>query len=60
MFIEQAGIQRAARRCQLGDVIGQQMAQKARGIRAGDIHGAHVRDIEQAGITAHGMVFFNL
>ncbi len=60
VFIEQAGIQRAARGGQFGNIVRQQMAQKARGICTADIHGAHVRDVEQADIAAHGMVFFNL
>jgi trehalose 6-phosphate synthase len=60
VFIEQAGIQRAARGGQFGDVVRQQMTQEVRGICTGDIHGAHVRDVEQAGIAAHGMVLFNL
>ena len=59
-FIQQAGIEGFARPGQLGDVIGQQAAQPARGIGAGQVDRQHVGNIEHAGVRAYRLMFFDL
>ena len=42
------------------DIVGQQVAQVVAGTGAGHFHNRHVRDIEDASLLAHGMVFLDL
>ena len=58
--IEHAAVERFARHGELGHVIGQQGAQVAGGVGPGQVEGEHVRDVEHAGVGAHGVVLFNL
>src|SRR5690606_15039793 len=58
--VEHGGIQRPARRLQTTDVVGQQVLQEGGGVSAGDIHHAHVRNVEDPGLAAHLMVLLDL
>ena len=40
-------------------VVGDQALQEGEGVRAGHVDVEHVRDIEHAGVLAHGVVLFN-
>jgi hypothetical protein len=59
-FVEHGAVQGLAGNLQLVDVVGEQTPQESTGISALDIDGAHVRDIEHAGVTADGVVFLDL
>ena len=59
-LVEHAGIQRLAWHGQLGHVVGQQVPQVVAGTGADKVQRAHVRNVEHAGIAAHGMVFLDL
>jgi hypothetical protein len=59
-LVEHGGVERLAGRLQLVDVVGHQLAQEGFRIRADDVDGAHVGDIEHAAVGAHGMVLLDL
>ena len=60
VLAQHAGIERLAGLRQLGDVIGEQAAQVVARPVAAQVDHAHVRDVEHAGIAAHGMVLLDL
>jgi len=59
-FVEHGAVERLAGFLELVDVVGDEAQQEGPGIGAGDIDGAHVRDVEHAAVAAHGMVFLDL
>ena len=58
--VQHARIDRLARLLQLVDVVGQQVAQEFAAARAVQVHHGHVRHVEHAGGTAHGVVLLDL
>ena len=60
VFAQHGRVQGASHDGELGDVVGQQMAQKIGGIGAGHIDRGHVGHVEHAGGPAHGMMLFKL
>jgi len=58
--VQHAAVEGAAGLAQLVDVIGEQVLQERLRGGSGDIHRLHVRDIEDAGAAAHGMMFCEL
>ena len=57
---QHARVQRLAGLRELGDVVGEQAAQVVAHPRAPQVDDAHVRDVEHAGIAAHGVVLLDL
>ena len=56
-LVEHGGVERLAGVFQLGDIIGEQVAQEFAHARAVQIDDGHVRDVENAGALAHRVVF---
>ncbi len=59
-LIQQAPVERLARLLEFPDIVGQQSLKKAPDADALEIHDTHMRDIEHAGSTAHGMMLGDL
>ncbi len=57
---EHAAVERLAGLVQLADIVGEQLLQEGPHLLAVQIHDAHVRDIEDAGRSAHGVVLTDL
>src|SRR5512135_355980 len=51
-FVEHARVQRLARRLELVDAVGEQMAQEIPRLRPAQVDHGHVRDVEHAGVAA--------
>ena len=58
--IQHARVQRLAGYLELVDVVGQQMAQELARARPVHVDNGHVRNVEHAGVAAHGMMLLDL
>jgi ABC-type taurine transport system substrate-binding protein len=60
VLAQHARVERLAGLPKLVDIVGQQPAQVLAYARAAQIDDAHVRDVEHAGVTPHGMMLLDL
>ncbi len=58
--VQHRRVQRLARRLELVDRIGEQVAQELARARAAQVDHGHVADVEHAGVGAHGVVLLDL
>jgi len=59
-LVEHATVKRLARHLQPADIVREQPLQQRARPRAVQINDAHVRDVENAGVPSHRVVFFEL